>query len=72
MFRIKQEVILINYKKAVIVAKVKDKEQWIAEYYDDDNKLQKVYVTKDDVLDEKRYNSIRKRLNNINRILKNM
>ena len=58
-----------NMKMATIVKKVKDKEKWIVNYYDLDNKFVHDVVGEVDIINDDEYEIIKRRINLINKIL---
>lgn len=59
-----------NMKLASIIKKVNNKEKWIVNYYDENNKFVHDVIDEDDIVNDKEYEVIKRRVNLINKILK--
>jgi len=69
----KQQVLLReNMKIAQVVKKIEDKEKWLVSYYDDHNKFKYTVVSEMDIIEENEYEVIKRRINTINDILKDL
>ncbi len=69
----KQQVLLReNMKIAQVVKKLTDKEKWLVSYYDDHNKFKYTVVSEMDIIEENEYEVIKRRINTINDILKDL
>jgi hypothetical protein len=69
----KQQVLLReNMKIAQVVRKIDNKEKWLVSYYDDNNKFKYVVISEMDIIEESEYEIIKKRINTINDILKDL
>ena len=69
----KQQVLLReNMKIAQVVRKIEGKEKWLVSYYDDHNKFKYAVIEEVDIIEENEYEIIKKRINTINDILKDL
>lgn len=69
----KQQVLLReNMKIAQVVKKLTDKEKWLVSYYGDNNKFKYTVVSEMDIIEENEYEVIKRRINTINDILKDL
>ena len=69
----RQQVLLReNMKIAQVVKKLTDKEKWLVSYYDDNNKFKYAVISEMDIIEENEYEIIKKRINTINDILKDL
>ena len=70
IYRYTDQVILLRetLKLATIVKKVEE-DKYLVSYYDKDNKFKYKLITEWDIMDEKEYEIIKKRINNINRLI---
>jgi len=69
----KQQVLLReNMKIAQVVKKLPDKEKWLVSYYGDNNKFKYAVISEMDIIEESEYEIIKKRINTINDILKDL
>jgi hypothetical protein len=69
----RQQVLLReNMKIAQVVKKINNQEKWLVSYYDDNNKFKYAVVSEMDIIEESEYEIIKKRINTINDILKDL
>ena len=69
----KQQVLLReNMKIAQVVRKIDNKEKWLVSYYDDSNKFKYAVISEMDIIEESEYEIIKRRINTINDILKDL
>jgi hypothetical protein len=69
----KQQVLLReNMKIAQVVRKIDNKEKWLVSYYDDSNKFKYSVISEMDIIEESEYEIIKRRINTINDILKDL
>jgi hypothetical protein len=68
----RQQVLLRdNMKIAQVIKKITNKEKWIVTYYEN-NKLKYSVIGEIDIIEEDEYEVIKKRINTINEILKDI
>ena len=68
----KQQVLLRdNMKIAQVVRKIDNKEKWLVSFYDN-NKLKYSVISEMDIIEDDEYEIIKKRINTINEILKDI
>lgn len=58
-----------NMKMATILKRIKASDQYLISFYDFENKLKYKIVEDVDIIDEKEYEIIKKRINTINKLL---
>jgi hypothetical protein len=69
----RQQVLLReNMKIAQVVKKINNQEKWLVSYYDDNNKFKYAVVSEMDIIEENEYEIIKRRINIINDILKDL
>jgi hypothetical protein len=71
MFLYKNQIVLLKegYYKAKLVKKIPEKNKWLAEYYDENNKYHATLITEEDIMTEEEYLVIKRRNDLINKIL---
>lgn len=67
----KNKIVLLKegYYKAKIIKKIPEKNKWLAEYYDENNKYHAILITDEDIMTEEEYLVIKRRNDLINKIL---
>jgi len=64
-----QLILLRDTMKLGRIAKVLPDEKYLVSYYNDENKFKYRVITEMDIMDEKEYKIIQKRINSINKLI---